>query len=55
MNNNSSNSGLELIRQGAYTAVGSLLVYGVLVVTMQLIWSRQPKPQGCGCGCGGAK
>ncbi len=48
---------MELIRQGAYTAVGGLLVYGVLVMTIGLIRSRQPQPkaQGCGCGCGGAK
>ncbi|GAA5439261.1 MULTISPECIES: hypothetical protein [Deinococcus] len=48
-------TGPQLIRQGAYTAVGTLLVYGVVVLTMRLIETRQPKKADCGCGCGGTK
>ena len=49
-------SGPQLIRQGAYTAVGTLLVYGVVVLTMQAIQARRAQTTGgCGCGCGGSK
>lgn len=49
-------SGLQLVRQGAYMAVGSLLVYGAIVLSMQLLKARQtPTSGGCGCGCSGAK
>lgn len=50
-------TGMQLVRQGAYTAVGALLVYGVLAVSAALL---RPRPAaaasssgGCGCGCGG--
>ncbi|WP_168734693.1 hypothetical protein [Deinococcus sp. KSM4-11] len=52
---NGTNSGAQLIRQGAYTAVGSLLVYGVIALSLQLYKARQQAQttSGCGCGCGG--
>lgn len=52
-------TGMQLVRQGAYTAVGAILVYGVLALSLQLLKSRQQAATsgtgGCGCGCGGAK
>ncbi len=55
MNNNQT--GIQLMRQGAYTAVGTLLVYGVVLLAMQVIGVKQPKKadSDCGCGCGGVK
>jgi len=48
-------TGTQLIRQGAFTAVGTLLVYGVVLGAVRFAESRRPKSTGCGCGCGGSK
>lgn len=49
-------SGMQLIRQGAYMAVGSVLVYSVIALSVGLLKARQtPASGGCGCGCGGTK
>ena len=48
-------SGTQLIRQGAFTAVGTLLVYGVVLGAMKFAQSRRPQSTDCGCGCGGSK
>jgi len=48
-------SGSQLIRQGAYTAVGGLLVYGVVAISIQFLNSRKAAAaqQQTTCGCTG--
>ncbi len=51
-------TGMQLIRVGAYTACGTLLVYGAVALALSLARSRAAataKADDCGCGCGGAK
>lgn len=44
-------SGTQLIRQGAYTAVGAILVYGIVTAALQVIQSRKSQPAQQPCGC----
>lgn len=51
-------TGMQLIRVGAYTACGTLLVYGALALALSMARTRAAaaaRPEGCGCGCGGTK
>jgi hypothetical protein len=48
----------DMIRAGAWGAVGALLVYGTIGLVVSVIERQRPRPAaapagGCGCGCGG--
>jgi hypothetical protein len=48
----------QLVRKGAYEALGAMLLYGVLALAVSLIWNPMQKPTKTssptgGCGCGG--